>query len=749
LIVSTPAIGGAVSDKLVITSFLNTQDSDLEISNTLELDYSAANFSDLEAIISELLIYNEQWNNFLNNYSLLLVSNYEFNNLTFTIGIDFSEGSANLKDTNFPFDQLDYFNNSLSLANFKESSDMPFSTSLIISYDFLQTLDLAKLTIKSEISFIGHVIDFSPKKIKSPEFYIKFIEEFLEKRDFYLVSNNIPLTNSNVKNLSSIEEIIPYKSQFDSLIVLVSLVTLVITIWLSEFFSSNFTIEIRRKMAILFARGLDHRRELIISVFIPLVVDLSAFFIVGMILFVVNTMLSLNFLLTLIVIGIFSLLLFYRNYKKYSNKNHTMLNIKSTILVVLLLAIVSLTPLLLNKLLYSLIPASLYTYSVLFSQVTQYFIITLLIAELFTRKFATRLFSKFGIRSLINKLFTQRRLVYRQVLHTTMLLVWGSTVVIGGFQTFSTNYTLNYEMDYPTDLVVSVDVYLSDVSKIQNSGNFSTVIPISHTQESFFLSYDLYLMNFTVVQEFIPNLKKYYGLSELTEGVAYMSKDFAKELEFTDGDYFQIKMGENSSSVYLDQEIKIIDYFPFVKGTDESPFIVSSYNLQYKNISQVSELYLNFANDVTKTDALAHLETALNSSVLEIESPIYVDYKVFTSVFLTYFMLITLIVIWLCLKQLLVAIKPSMKTFHQRGMSIWFIKKRQFSNLALVLLPSDILGVSLGILYLFIQLPTAIYTIPQFYPVQIVFWYSLLFILFIPLLYGFSVVSQKNSLFSK
>jgi len=749
LIVSAPTIGGGIADKLAITSFLNNQDNDFEISNALELDYSGTNISDLETVILELSDYSEQWTNYFSDYSLLLVSNYDVTNLTFTVGIDFSEGSVNLKDANFPLNQLDYFNNSVSLENFIESSEMPFSVSVIFSYDFFQTLDLTDLNIISEVSYIGHTIDFNTKKIKSPEFYLKFIEELVDKLDIYLLGNNIPLTNSDVESSPShIEEIIFYKSQFDSLVLLVSFVTLVITIWLSEFFSDNFTIEIRRKMDKLFARGLEPKRERIISVYIPLVVDLSAFLFVGIVLFVVNTILSLNFLLTIIIIGVFLILLFYRNYKKYSNKDQMMLDSKSTILFALILVIVSLAPLLLSEFLYTLIPPNVLSYIVLFSQVTQYFIVTLLIAELFIRMFATKLFSKFGIQNLINKLFTKREFAFRQILHTTLLLVWGSTVVIGGFQTFSTNYNLNFGMDYPTDLVVSTNVYLSNITSIHYNDNFSSVIPISHTQESFFLSYDLYLMNFTVIQEFIPNLKKYYGLSELTDEITYMSKDFAKEFNFVDGDYFPTKMGENGSSVYIDQEIKVIDYFPFVKKIDDRPFIVSSYNLQYQNISKVSKLYLNFENDINKIEVLNYLEKELESFVQEMDSPIYVDYIVFTGFFQAYFMLITLIVIWLCIKQLLVTIKTSMKTLHQRGMLIWLIKKKQFTNLAPVLLLSVILGVLLGILYLFVQLPTAVYPISQYYPVKVNFWISLLLVPIIPLLYGLTIITQRKSLFS-
>lgn len=748
LIVSTPAIGGAIFDKLTIASFLNAQNNDLEISNDLELGYSATNISDLESVILDLSNYSEQWNKYFSNYSLLLISDYEVNNLTFTIGIDFSISSTNLKNANFPLHQFNYFNNNISLENFLASSEIPFEVSLIFSYDFFQTLDLTALRIMSKVSYIGQIIDFNTKKIRSPESYLKFIEELLDKIDYYLSTNNIPLYSSNEESSFQIEDIIFYKNQFDSLILLISLVTLIITIWLSEFFSDNFSKEIRRKIDKLYIRGLEHKREKIISVFIPLIVDLSCFLFIGIVLLVTNIIISLDFLLTIIIIGIFLILLIYRNYKKYSKSDQTILNSKSIILFVLILAIVSITPILLKQFIFTLIPDTIYSYIILFSQAIQYFIITLLIAEIFIKKIATRLFSKFGIKNLINKLFNKREYVFRQLFHSTLLLIWGSTVVTGGFQTFSTNYNLNFGMEYPTDLVISTDVYLFNISSIQNNDNFSSVIPISHTQESFFLNYDLYLMNISVIQKLIPNLKKYYGLSKLKEGISYMSKDFAKEFNFVDGEYFPTKMGENESSVYIDQEIKIIDYFPFVKKIENRPFIVSSFNLQYSNITRVSKLYLNMNNEINKSVAIEYLEQQLDISVQEIDMPIYVNYNFLIGIFQAYFILVSLAIVWLSIKQLLAKIRIPMKTFYQRGMSIRLIKKRQFNNLALVLLISALLGVSLGILFLFLQLPTAVYTIHQYYPIQITFWYSLLFIPVLPLLYGYTIITQRNFHFS-
>jgi len=745
LVVTTPAIGGAIFDKITVANFLNAQNNDHEISYDLELDYTANNISELKASINNLSNYCMHWSKYYSNYSLLLISDFKVNNLTIKIGIDFSEDSINLKKANFPLSQFEYFNNTILLENFLESSELPFDVSLVYSNEYFQNLNLTTLEIMSKESYVGQVFDIKIKKISSLESYLKFIEEINSKIEVYLSSNSIPLDISIKKSVIPNEDIILYKNQFDSLIILVTLIMLILIIWLNEFFYDNFTKDMRRKINKLFIRGLEPRREKLISVYLPLIASLFSFLFVGIVLLVTNFIIKLDFLLTIIILSIYSILFIYRNYRKFNLAGQTILNSKSTILFLFILLIVSITPILLKEFIYALIPDTIYSYLILFSQIIQYFIITLLIVEIFIKKIATRLFNKFGIKNLFSKLFNKKEYAFRQLIHTTLLLTWGCTVVTGGFQTFSLNYNLNSEMEYPTDLVISTDIYLFNISNIQNKDLISTVLPITHTPENFFLNYDLYLMNFTVVQELIPNLDKYYSLTDLKEGISYMSKDFAKEFDYVDGDYFLTKMGENSSSVYVNQEIRIIDYFPFVKKSDNRPFIVSSYNLYYSNISKVSKLYLNIKDETNKIEVLNYLENQLDAPIQEINEPYFANYNVFSRIFQAYFLLISLAVIWLCIKQILAEIRDPLKVFYLRGMSIGLIKKRQFNNLALLLIGSALLGVSLGILYLYLQLPTAIYPITQYYPIQILFWFSLLLIPIIPIIYGLNIITQRKS----
>ncbi len=749
LIVSTPAISGAIFDKLTVTNFLAVKSDDLEISYDLELNYSASNISDLELIIHDLSNYCMQWNRYYSNCSILLISNYNVDNLTFKIGIDFSEDSTNLRRNSFPLTQFEYFNNTISVDNFLESSELPFELSLVFSNKFFQNLNLSTFEVLSRESYIGHVFDFKIRKISSLESYLNLMREIDGKIEVYLSSNNIPLDSSLEESANLNEDIISYKNQFDSLIILVSLIMLIVTIWLNEFFSDNFSRDIRQKINKLFIRGLESKRGKVISVYLPLIVSLFSFIIIGFVLLITNFIIRMDFLLSTIVLSIFSILFIFRNYKKFNLLGQTILNSKSTFIFVLILLIVSITPILLREFVYSLIPETTYSYIILFSQIIQYFIITLLIIEIFIKKIATRLFNKFGMKNLFNKLFNKKEYVFRQLIHTTLLLTWGSTVILGGFQTYSKNYTLNIEMEYPTDLVVSTDIYLFNVSNIQNKELITTVLPFTHTHESFFLDYDLYLMNFTILQELLPNINKYYGLSVLKEGLVYMSKDFAKEFNYVDGDYFLTKMGENGSSVYINQEIKITDYFPFVKKEPGRPFIVSSYNMQYSNISRVSNLYINIIAEKNNSEVIDYLEKKLDAPIQEIDRPYLVNYDVFNIIFQVYFILISLAVIWLCIKQILAKIRNAMIVFYQRGMSIVFIKTRQFNNLILILFISALLGISLGILYLYIQLPTVMYPIQQYYPVQIIFWLSFLIILVIPLLFGFTIIIQRKSYFSK
>ncbi|MGC9780080.1 MAG: hypothetical protein HZR80_12620 [Candidatus Heimdallarchaeota archaeon] len=742
MIVSTPSISGVFFNKLTIANFLNIQSDDLKLSYKLKFDYTSVNISELSNSQIEFLEYRKSWSKYFLSDSLLVISEYELNDSSHQIGIDFTENSINQKRSNLTFNQIEYFNNNISLENFHVNSELPFELSIIFSYSYLQSLNLTTFRLLSSESFIGQVIDFNIKKISSPESYLRLITNLVDEFEAYLMSINLIEDSSFEEGFNQIEVILTYKNSFDSLVILVSLVTLIISVWLSEFFTDNFLTQVKGKINKLHERGLEFKRRKIISVYIPLMLELACFFVISVILLIANVTISLDFLLTALILGFFSIILFYKSYRKFNNSDKFNINSKTIVLFVLILLIVSLIPILLKQLTYAIIPDKIFSYFTLFSQTIQYFIITLLITEIYIKKISTNLFKKFGIRNLVNKLINKKENIFRQLIHSTLLLVWGTTIVMGGFQTFSVNYNLNFEMEYPTDLVISTDVYLYNISSLQNN-NFSQILAVSHTQESFFITYDLYLMNFSAIKEIIPYFEKYFDLSNLEEGITYMSKDFAKEFDFVEGDYFPTKIGENGTSVYVDQEIRIVDYFPFIKKVDDQPFIVTSYNEQYNNISKVSKLYLNLENNLSKIEAINYLEEQLETSVQEIKEAHYMDYTIFILIFQLYFILITIITIRLCLKQLLVAILKPMRILSQRGMSSKFIKKRLFINLSFSLLISVLLGVSLGIFYLMLQLPTAVYTTPQYIPIQIKFWYSLLLIPLMPFLYGFTVMIQK------
>ena len=152
---------------------------------------------------------------------------------------------------------------------------------------------------------------------------------------------------------------------------------------------------------------------------------------------------------------------------------------------------------------------------------------------------------------------------------------------------------------------------------------------------------------------------------------------------------------------------------------------------------------MNLKNNLSKIEAINYLEDQFETSVYEIKEPQYMDYTIFILIFQLYFICITIITIRFSIKQLLVTILKPIRILSQRGMSRRGIKKRLFIELSFSLLFSVLLGVSLGILYLMLQLPTAVYTSPQYIPIQVKFLYSLLLIPFMPILYGFTVMTQK------
>ena len=544
MIVSTPSVSGVVFNKLTIANFLNIQNDDLKLSYKLKFNYTSVNISELSSSQIEFLEYRKSWNKYFQNDSLLIVSKYESNDSSHQIGIDFTENSINQKRSNLTFNQIKYFNNSISLENFHVNSELPFELSIIFSYSYLQSLNLTTFILFSNESFLGQVINFNIRKISSPESYLRLITKLVDEFETYLKGTNLVEDSLIEGDFNQIEVVLTYKNSFDSLVILISLVTLIISIWLSEFFTDNFLTRVKDKSSKLHKRGLDFKRRKNISVYIPLILELVCFFIIGTILLIVNVIISLDFLLTALILGFYFIILIYKSYRKFNNSDKITINSKTIVLFVLILLIVSLIPILLKQLAYAIIPDEIFSYFTLILQTIQYFIITLLITEIYIKKISTNLFNKFGIKNLVNKLINKNENIFRHLIHSTLLLVWGTTIVMGGFQTFSTNYNLNFEMEHPADLVISTDVYLYNVSSLQNN-DFSQLLAISHTHESFFITYDLYLMNFSAIKEIIPYFEKIFDLSNLEEGITYMSKDFAKEFNFVEGDYFPTKIGEN------------------------------------------------------------------------------------------------------------------------------------------------------------------------------------------------------------
>ncbi len=744
LIVCLSSLGGATVDRITIASFLDEQSNDLEVSVNLKWGYSSANFSDLSTNQLAWLDIRSQWARLISNdYSLVFID-YLINDSLYTIGIDFADKSYNQKLQAFPFSFVNFFKNNISLDYFQPNTVMPFDISIIFTYEYLTSLDLSSFNITSENSQIGYAIDFKSNRISSPSNYKKRSLEIIESFETNLIIADLVIGGSIEDNSQRIESVLSFKETFDSLILLVSFIAILLALWLNEFFTDNFINRITPIIDKLINRGLDLRRKNSVTILLPSLTDLFTFLVIGIALLILNFIISLNLIPTAIILGLFCLILTYKNYRKYKDSNQVAYNSKSIVTFIVILLIVSLLPILVKQFTYELIPDIIFSYLVLFSQTVQYFILTLLITELFIQKVFNNIFKKNKINNLVYKLISLKENWVRHLFHSTLLLIWGTTIITGSFQTFTVNYDLNYNLEHPTDMVVETDVFLFNVSQIQTSSYFAQVLPISHTQENFFVDYDLYLMDFTILPEIVPNYKRYYDLTELEDGITYMSKDFAKKFHFEDGDFFLTKFGDNGSSLYVNQEIQTINYFPLIKQIENRPFIVSSYNKLFCNISSVTTLYLNLNTNITKKDAINTLDILLNTEFQLKEYNSRINYTPFILVYQLYFILIVTINILLCLKQLLNQTMKSFATLYQRGMRHRDIMKRQFDSLFPSLLIAILLGVSLGFLYLKLQLLAAIYTSPLYAPIRIAFGYSFLLILIIPILYVLTIFSQNQ-----
>lgn len=339
----------------------------------------------------------------------------------------------------------------------------------------------------------------------------------------------------------------------------------------------------------------------------------------------------------------------------------------------LILFLASLYTIVIQTTVPAIIPPLIHSLLTLFAITAQYYALTLLVTHLGLRAFLRWIRREdLGIPHLLRKLLLGQKTTLTTWSHSMVLLTWAVTIIWTSTHSFTINYTLHQEMADPTELRVQVGgLTLHNVSTLETLPEIQTVIPLSHSQETFFALYDLYLFDIPKLHTTRPDLFSLTGIRQVLPNHAYMASTMAKTLQFQEGDLFPIKFGHNQTAPVIEkQPIIITDYFPLIKPLDNRPFIVTSYLHKYENVTTVNELLITLKEGAEATAALTTLKQALGPHFLASVPPLLqLPYNPITRLYQAFFLAYALINTTLCFHRLTQDLAPSLKQISVRGMT--------------------------------------------------------------------------------
>ena len=114
-------------------------------------------------------------------------------------------------------------------------------------------------------------------------------------------------------------------------------------------------------------------------------------------------------------------------------------------------------------------------------------------------------------------------------------------------------------MANPTELHLQVgELTIHNVSTLETLPEIQTVIPISHSQETFFDPYDLYLIDIPKIHSLHPDLFSLTSIPQVLPYHTYMASQMAQSLQFHQEYLFPIKFGHNQTTSIIEKQPLII-----------------------------------------------------------------------------------------------------------------------------------------------------------------------------------------------
>ncbi|MHA1397722.1 MAG: hypothetical protein ACTSSG_03670 [Candidatus Heimdallarchaeaceae archaeon] len=727
-------VGAASFEKLSFQMSLKTSQTDFEIQSFLIHNYSSDNLSLFSSISNSWSNISSQWKKFTVNDSLVFFTYDSSWNESLFVGIDFSSKTNNTKRSTITSNSITIFNNSIKTTNFSTQNYLPFNLDIIINKTTFNNLNLSSFVF-SQLK-IGYYVDFSTKCFGSFSELEEITNEISYDFRTFLMEKNLGFPDTIIIKTLERATITSFERPFTSITLLFSFITILSVIWLIVIYAKKFISDVTPQLINLEQRGLKRSQRLSIQVVFPIIADsLALLFLFGLyasLLFYLKLEILFAFIISIFVF----IFIFYERYK--NSRMHPRVskeNIKARLLrYVLILFLISVIFIVMVRTFPILIPPWLRTYINSGVVIVQYYIVTLLIADLLlflTKKQFLR-FNK--LPTLISKVLFSRKRHLKSWLHSVVLLVWSLTIITANIQTFAVNYKLDNDLNNLTDVKITVSLPLHSVSDIQVLPEVKFALPISHSEEVYFETYDFYLLDLQLLYDYHPELFDLIPSFKFKSNSTYMSADLAELLDFQEGDLFPTRFGQNQTSLVVNQPIIITKFFPLIKQKENRPFVVAAYRKEFENFTEVNQILIDFRENVTTQKGIERIKKVLGIDFQlepKYQSP---NYKLPLQIFGYSFGMITLIAIGINFGALIKETNPTYVKFSTRGMRKIKIKQTIAKQLGIMTLYSLGLSVILGLIFVYLQMPKMIYQTPLFFPIQIKISFSICITLLVPLL---------------
>jgi hypothetical protein len=247
---------------------------------------------------------------------------------------------------------------------------------------------------------MGYFVDISTKLISSFKMYTKIMNK-IESNFIVFVAQNDIISLNRIESYKIEIEIDLFRESFQSLILLITFISILISTWLIEFFSSFYYYQIKEALDKFQKRGLNDKKQNKITKFLPIATDTISFIILEILYLLISIVFHINLIYAYIsvVMGYFYLLYKRIKLSNLNDENSIKMGIVSFVKYVIILLIFSIILILTNNALYALIPPLVSSFFSTGSIIIQYYVITILLSE-----FSLKLKKKVNINKLTNNM---------------------------------------------------------------------------------------------------------------------------------------------------------------------------------------------------------------------------------------------------------------------------------------------------------------------------------------------------------